>query len=317
MKNLKLLFILLLVLQQLLVKAESIKFSFNKSTIIAADSLDGSARLGENDGYANYFSLFDIQSKTDDISKTRKDDYYEHARKQSLNWTQKEIADLKAAFAEVLDSLNKKGIVLSLPAKIYVIKSTLKEEYGASGYTRGNNIVLNTASEGINAHLVSHELFHVYSRHNPAKKDKLYSVFGFKKCNKIALNDALDNLNITNPDCPEIAHYVSMGNEDVTLLLYSAKKYEGGNVFETYVRLGVLVLEGSGDNKKIKIQDGKAVIKTFEEVPELFQIIGMNTDYVLHPEEIAAEHFSMIVTGTVPRQPELLAKYYSVLKAAD
>jgi hypothetical protein len=317
MKNLKLLFILLLVLQQLLVKAESIKFSFNKSTIIAADSLDGAVRLGENDGYANYFSLFDIQSKTDDISKTRKDDYYEHARKQSLNWTQKEIADLKAAFAEVLDSLNKKGIVLSLPAKIYVIKSTLKEEYGASGYTRGNNIVLNTASEGINAHLVSHELFHVYSRHNPAKKDKLYSVFGFKKCNKIALNGALDNLNITNPDCPEIAHYVSMGNEDVTLLLYSAKKYEGGNVFETYVRLGVLVLEGSGDNKKIKIQDGKAVIKTFEEVPELFQIIGMNTDYVLHPEEIAAEHFSMIVTGTVPRQPELLAKYYSVLKAAD
>jgi hypothetical protein len=309
MKNLKLLFILLLVLQQLLVKAESIKFSFNKSTIIAADSLDGAVRLGENDGYANYFS--------DDISKTRKDDYYEHARKQSLNWTQKEIADLKAAFAEVLDSLNKKGIVLSLPAKIYVIKSTLKEEYGASGYTRGNNIVLNTASEGINAHLVSHELFHVYSRHNPAKKDKLYSVFGFKKCNKIALNGALDNLNITNPDCPEIAHYVSMGNEDVTLLLYSAKKYEGGNVFETYVRLGVLVLEGSGDNKKIKIQDGKAVIKTFEEVPELFQIIGMNTDYVLHPEEIAAEHFSMIVTGTVPRQPELLAKYYSVLKAAD
>lgn len=288
-------------------------FSFLKTEIIIPDSAEAAAVLGTDDGYAAYFSTFDVQSKTNDKANTVRSLYYKYAAKQARNWTPAETARLQAVFAAIADSLNSKGIALTLPEKVYIIKSSCKEEYEASGYTRSGEIVLK-GGEDISAHLVSHELFHVFSRYNVKKRDELYNVFYFKRCNAIALGKAFNNLNITNPDCPEIAHYIHVDSLDGALVLYSTKPYTGGNVFQDYIQVGLVVLEGGDNNKTVKMENGKPVVKELQNVPSLFSYIGTNTNYIIHPEEIAAEHFSMVVTGEVPRQPELLDKFLWALK---
>lgn len=288
-------------------------FPFLKTEIIVPDSAEAAAVLGTDDGYAAYFSTFDLQSKTNSKTTTARSQYYKYAAKQARSWTAAEAAKLQTVFAAIADSMNSKGIALNLPEKVYIIKSSCKEEYGASGYTRSGEIVLK-GSEDISVHLVSHELFHVFSRYNVKKRDELYNVFYFKRCNAVALGKAFNNLNITNPDCPEIAHYIHVDSLDGALVLYSTKPYAGGNVFQDYIQVGFAVLEGGDANKTVKMENGKPVIKELQNIPSLFSYIGTNTNYVIHPEEIAAEHFSMIAAGDTPRQPELLEKFLWALK---
>ncbi len=313
MRFLKYTFFLLLLLAANIAVAATASFKFFSTTIVVADSVQGGALLGKDDGYAKNFSLFDIQSKTRVLTNTVPAAYYRHAAKQSLSWTDDEVKQVMSSFTTIADTLRKKGIALNLPQKIYIIKSTMMEEYGAAGYTRGDNIVLKGGEE-VSAGIMSHELFHVYSRFNPKKRDELYNVFGFKKCNPIVLNKAMDNLNITNPDCPVIEHYLPLAAGDVALTIYSNRPYAGGEVFTEYLKVGAVVLEGGDTDKKVKTENGKAVIKDLQNLVELFARVGQNTPYIIHIEEICAEHFSMLCTGKQVREPEFLNKFTAVLK---
>lgn len=311
MRTIKLICLLLLVASV----AYGRSIPFLNSSVEIIDSTEAAAVIGIDDGYPAGFSLFDIQSRLGNAATYK--DYLPFAMHQTQNWSATEQEALKDAFSKIATFLTAQSINLNLPAKIYLIKSTTKEEFGAEGYTRANKIVLNTSVEGISTGLVAHELFHVFSRHNPNKRDQLYRIFGFKKCNPIALKEAIENRNITNPDCPLVSHYLTIDNEDMTLLLYSNRNYTGGSVFEKYVSVGLLVLEGRGDDMKPKKAGGKAVIKEIKDTPALFNLIGTNTGYVLHPEEICADHFSMMITGKKVEQPELIEKFKSTLQAKD
>jgi hypothetical protein len=67
---------------------------------------------------------------------------------------------------------------------------------------------------------------------------------------------------------------------------------DGGNL-----GIGLLALTGDDTHKTPLLNDGKAVIYQLGEVPDLMKKVGKNTDYMLHVEEITAEHFAALVTG--------------------
>jgi len=286
--------------------AASHYFRFLNVTIQVADSTDAARFITQKDDYTASFSTFDVQGRFRDKKKHTEAEYLAMAGKEMLTWTTDEQEEIKKSFDKIASAIQGANMKLELPDTVLVIKSTCMEEFGASGYTRKNGIILNK-NEGVGVALMSHELFHVLSRHNAALRDKLYENIGFKPCNRINIYKAMNGLNITNPDCPVISHYVTVDSQDMVLVLHSKKPYEGGNVFaDDYVDVSLLVVAGDKNNKKPVMKDGKPLLYKIDEKLQLFTIVGTNTPYVLHPEEICAEHFSALVTGKEVNEPEYL-----------
>ncbi len=283
-------------------------FKFLNVTVQVADSADAARFITQKDDYTSSFSTFDMQGRFRDNENHTEAEYLAMAGKQMRTWTPAEEEKIKNAFEEIATALHEGKMNIQLPDTVLFIKSTCIEEFGAGGYTRKNAIILNK-EEGVSTSLVAHELFHVLSRHNPALRDRLYENIGFKPCNLIDVSKAMNGLNITNPDCPVISHYVTVDGEDMVLVLHSKKPYDGGGVFEgDYIDISLLVVAGDDKNKKPLVKDGKAVTYKLDEKLQLFSIIGSNTPYVLHPEEVCAEHFSALVTSQKVNEPEYLEK---------
>lgn len=295
-------------------QAKNHYLKFLSYTIQIADSTTAAQFTGTADSYSGSFSKFDMEGRMQQKGNFTEQDYLTLAAKEVRNWENDEQDELTSAFTAIETFIKDNNITFHLPDTIMVIKTHGQEEFGAAGYTRGNAIILNAEAQGVGTGLVAHELFHVFSRHNTNTRDKIYSVFGFKKCNPISVTTTLDSLNITNPDCPVIEHYITVDGEDMVLILYSKKPYNGGNVFEKYVAVSLLAIEEKHGQMQPKVRQYKPVIYEFQDKMEIFQQVGFNTPYLLHPEEISAEHFTYLITGEQVRQPEYVEQMKKVLQ---
>ncbi len=296
----------------------SLQFPFAGSTVELLDSAGAAAVNGKSDAYTRAQQPFDLQIRLGIMQGATEKDYLAKAASEVRNWPEAEQQELKKAFAEIEAFLKVNNIKLKLPATIQMIKTAGKEEFEAEGYTRENRIMLCTGPrQQVTTHLVAHELFHVYSRFNEAKRNEIYALFGFKKCNRINTETAMNNRVITNPDCPFIEHYITVNVEgkpkDLVLQLYSLKEYNEGYNLGDYMNVGLLEVAGKDNSKKPVLKDGTGVVYQIDQVPELMKQISSNTPYVLHPEEISAEHFAMWVVGRKVPQPEFFEKLKGAL----
>lgn len=294
-------------------------FSFSGSKVVLADSAAAAASNSQSDEYTRVLGLFDLQIRLGREGALSEKDYLALAASQTRNWTAAEAQQLEQAFASVDSFLSAHKISLKLPPEIMVVKSECGEELGAEGYTRGNRIMLHISGrQAIDVHLVAHELFHVYSRFQEKKRDELYAVFGFKRCNRIDVAKAMNGRVITNPDCPFLEHFITVDLEkptDMTLLLYSKSGYKPGLGLGDYVNVGLLALDGKNRVKTPVVKGGRGVVYELDTVPDFFRQVSSNTGYVLHPEEIAAEHFAMLASGMQLQQPEFGARIIETLQA--
>ena len=77
------------------------------------------------------------------------------------------------------------GYHFNFPDEIKLILTTGKEE-GLAAYCRKTAIIL--TEEKVKwpyrdlEYLINHELFHIYSYHNPVKRWELYEFLGFHRC---------------------------------------------------------------------------------------------------------------------------------------
>lgn len=296
------------------ISAKPLSFKFLNSTINLLDSAEAGSVLVKRDAYTHQMSTFDVASRLKDPGKKDEDDYLLYAEQQALNWPDADQQKIKTLFKQIEDSLEKKKMSIRIPPVVNIIKTTGKEEYNAEGYTRGNNIILTVGREALNLGLVAHELFHVYSRFYELERNTIYLSIGFRRCDAVPLKDAFHNRNITNPDCPYIGHFINVNKEQLAIVLYSKSDYTKGDVFQDYLQLGLLVLEGSGNHKTPKMVNGEPVVHTFEEVPDIYKQIGRNTDYVLHPEEILATNFSAIITNKKVKDQMYLERMWLALR---
>jgi hypothetical protein len=294
---------------------QNFSFTFLSTTIELVDSPTAAKLLSESDDYTKALTPFDLQGRLMTQDEVSEADYLRFAARQAQKWTEHEQEQFKDAFKIIENYFEANRMSLNLPDTVRIIKSVGDEEFGAEGYTRRNFIVLKAGGpETINSGIVAHELFHVYSRYNKETRDKLYDIIGFKPCPPIDYNKSIAGRSITNPDCPTIEHYVTLNKRNFAIILYSIKPYTGGNVLLEYANVGLLELKGEGANKYVK--EDKAIIYELSKFPELMQKTGGNTSYVLHPEEVCAEHFAMLVNGKKVKSPEFLDKMKAVLKEA-
>ena len=307
-----------LLLLPALSKAATIYFTAAGITVAMLDSSAAVPQVSRPDEYNKEHIPFDLSIRFDKKDGLTEQDYLSRAANDVHNWPGEEQQQIRDAFAGIDKYAVANKITLHLPDTVMLIKTTGKVEFGAEGWTRRNLIMLNTGAMPISLHLMAHELFHVLSRNDKATRDAAYAVFHFKPCNNIIYKPAMHNKVITNPDCPFLMHYITLTikdhQQDAVLVLYSKNDYTPGASMGEYINIGLLALTGDDQHKAPLIKDGEPVIYELGEVPDLYKKIGKNTQYVLHVEEISAEHFASLMAGKQVKQPEYVEGMAKALK---
>lgn len=297
--------------------------SGEKTGFLFASVEEGRTVLASLDEYIEQMSPLDrsVRMKTD--REVPREEFAAFAAGQVLPWKTEERAKLESVLAGVRTGLRDAG----LPGlgTVTLIKTTGEEE-GNAAYTRGRSIVLPSAMVRRPApfleRLLAHELFHILSRNSPSARAALYEAIGFRHCGEIALPPALAARKITNPDAPRNEHCirVRVNGEPVwvvPILFSTGERYEPGSgkgLFD-YMQSALLVTEeGTGGRVRAKMGQGGPLLVDADQVSGFFDQVGRNTEYIIHPEEILAENFALLVTGEqgVP-SPEILSRIRETL----
>jgi hypothetical protein len=279
-----------------------------------ATASEGAKILGQKDDFIERLSAFDRSARLKTDRAISEEEFLKFVRGNVLTWTDPEKEKIAAAMSAIQPALEK--LPFSLPKKISLIKTTGAEEGGAF-YTRDTAIVMPEKETGAASaeslqKTIAHELFHILSRANRELREKLYAVIGFTPCPEVELPADLRPRKITNPDAPRNDHAVKVlvaGKEVrcVPILFSKTEKYDParGGEFFNYLEFKFLVPA---------ISPAPAKVVGPEEVSGFFEQIGRNTDYIIHPEEILAENFAILVRGSrdVP-SPEITNKIRHVL----
>ena len=308
------------------------QIKLGSDTIVAFATIDqGKQILTARDDFVRRMSPFDRagRMKTDrDVSEK---EYLEFVGKNVLAWDDAEKQKITSAFQGIQVELE--ALFLPLPKKVFIIKTTGNEEGGAA-YTRANAIVLPKgnlrAPEVRIQKTICHELFHIMSRANPELREKLYASIGFVKCNEVEFPSNLKSRKITNPDAPRNDHCIRLQIEGkerwaIPILFSSAEKYnvKRRGQFFNYLQFKFLLVERDKNSSTVKpIYDGqKPKIVGMQQVSGFFEQVGRNTRYIIHPEEILADNFALLVLKerNIPSR-EVIEKINQVLttnKIAD
>lgn len=294
------------------------------TTMHFASQSEGRQTLVAKDDFVRRLSPFDRSARMKTDKAVSEAEFLEFIGKNVVDWTKEETQTLQAAI-EAMQPLFR-DLPLSLPPTVQLIRTTGAEE-GNAAYTRSTAIVLPKSELGKSQQqlqqLICHELFHILSRQNPTLREELYGIIGFTKCNEIKLPPELERRKITNPDAPRNDHFVRLqigGHESmaVPVLLSSAETYDvkRGGEFFAYLQFQFLVVEKDGGTGNLKaVSEGSSPkLVGIEGVSGFMEQVGKNTDYIIHPEEILADNFALLVSNSDKvTSPEILRKMREVL----
>lgn len=267
---------------------------------------EGATAITKRDHFLNSLSRFDLQSRLQTDREVTVDDLLKFTAKEVVAWEKDEVEKVTAAIQSIRARLE--GFRPLFPKTVLLVKTTGKEE-GNAAYCRGNAVVLPKVVLARKTdqleRLLIHELFHILSRHDAKRREKLYAIVGFKPCDEIRLPKSLAHRKITNPDAPTIDFYIELTQGDrqvkaAPVLYASVDKYDAqkGGTFFRYLQFRLLVVEQVDGNWRAVEKEGDAVVLNPKKAPDFFEQIGKNTNYIIHPDEILADNFVHLVKKT-------------------
>ncbi len=286
---------------------------------------EGRSILTTRDDFIRALSPFDRAARVKTADAVSEKIFLEFVGRSVLDWTEAEKASIGSALERLQVPFDR--LALPWPKAIYFVKTTGQEEGGAA-YTRDHALILPQTMLASNRppspRLIAHELFHILSRGNPGLRERLYQAIGFVKCSEIELPEPLRNRRITNPDAPANDHCirVQVGGAEVwavPIIFSRTERYDvaRGGEFFFYMQSQLLLIDRQGNSPNAKPMDAalqRPHLVDFGDVRGFYEQVGRNTEYIIHPEEILADNFAMLVLGDqdVP-SPEILRKLQDVL----
>jgi hypothetical protein len=279
----------------------------------------GKQILGTPDEFVKHMSPFDRAARLKTDRNVSEEEYLNFVKENVLPWSQDEQSKIEAALSALRPKFER--LNLPFPKVIYMIKTTGKEE-GQAAYTRSNAIVF---PESVLAYipeqiqkLICHELFHVLTRGNFKMRERLYNAIGFEKCEEPDFPPLLKSRKITNPDAPLNDHCIQVQLDGkavwvVPVLFSTMEKYDvkrGGEFFNYLQFQFLIVTKNRNSDNAIPADAGKspALLKV-EQITGFFEQVGRNTGYIIHPEEILADNFTLLVQQVSdPPSPQILKK---------
>ena len=302
--------------------AEDIRLGTN--TVISFASVEaGKKILTSRDDFVSALSPFDRAARMKTDREVSEKDYLEFVGQSVMPWLPEEtnkIADIFRTMGKKLAAWN-----LPFPSTIPFIKTSGREEGNAS-YTRQNAIILcerDIQSTGPKLNdLITHELFHVLSRQNPALRKKLYHIIGFNPISALEFPEELRQRKITNPDGVQYNWFINVTNQDHTLpvvpILYASTAHyvpsQEGEFFD-YLTFKFLVITNGDVGWMPRLVNGHLQLLEPDEIEGFFEQVGNNTHYIIHPDEILADNFVLLMNEkTNPPTPRIVADMKRVFR---
>jgi hypothetical protein len=270
--------------------------------------------LARRDRFVDQMSRFDRQARMQTDRDPGVDAYLKFVASEVRDWPTASRDAVRRA-VELLDQPLRD---LHLPdiGPITLAHTTGREESGAA-YTRQSTIVLPAGHTGSierpNQKLIAHELFHVLSRSKPELRNELYRSIGFRYVGQIGLPEQLSRRTITNPDAPSIEHVIDLkladGSSATTVpFLFSESAFEvskGRRLFD-YMKFRLMEVHADEQGKWAAKLVADAPILHEPTIADFHRQIGGNTGYIIHPEEILADNFASLVTGSAVKDQWLI-----------
>jgi hypothetical protein len=305
-------FMLLFSLFQLTFAQNSTDFPLTSTTTVKfADKKTTATLLAKKDDFLQALSDFDRSARMQVAKIPTEVEFQAFVQQQCLDWHEWEIK----LVTDTLKNIQKRlaPYNLSLPAEIYLARTSGKEESYAS-YTRMNVIILpeKTITDAVLGQTIMHELFHVLSRNNPRLRDSLYQIIGFQLCKDFKMPESLQKVKITNPDAPQNIHYTELEKDGkkvkvIPFLYTKMEKYDETQQAPFFFYIASLQ-EWQAKYQELKMvptflaveeKNGKIVPILEKKKPVLWNMWELKgydetefyTGYLIHPEEIMAENF--------------------------
>lgn len=271
----------------------------------------------EKDNFIKGMGQFDLDCRVGHKGATR-NELSRLQQDECREFSEGEQDTIRKYMQEIFDIAKAEGYNLPLPAEeVVFVKTTMKEEGGAGGYTRKNRIYLGqlpSDPKRLKA-LLSHEFFHVLTRNNAEFRRQMYGVIGFSVLDKeIVFGKDVTEARISNPDVSRYDSYAMLTvggrRQPCTMMLQTKKEYEGGPFF-SYVDICLIPLD---DSLRPMVKDGKTVMYRLDECSDFYEKVGTNTRYVINPEECLADNFCHLFMGFDKAKAKGNATYEGVIK---
>ena len=277
-----------------LVKAESNKLPHQ----YASQEEGRELMLGNTEYYANY-TQNDIDFRLRKNNGTI-DELLEASARSVGEFSFIEKYFIDSRLAKMYRTLKRKGYELPPVEEIIFISTDMDLESGASGYTHGTQIYLNTVSIKVSTflsfipgfrqsadELLWHELFHCLTRNNPDFRREMCSLIHFTVADSdFEIPSCVAEYCLSNPDVEHhdsYATFVIDGQEiDCFTAWITTKQYEKGvSGWSDYETTALIPI------------DGTDIYYTREQASNFYEVFGENTQYVIDPEECMADNFML------------------------
>jgi hypothetical protein len=286
------------------------------TTVQLAGVEQGRAILGQPDEYFTRMSAFDRMLRMRTQAEVSGAEYRDAVMRNVTRWPDEDRRLIASALSALAAKLE--GLRLQLPPRVWVVRTTGIGEVG-DAYTRANAIVLPArnlkgAPDRLQA-LLAHELFHLMTRYDARFREQAYRTIGFRIAEHVELPPSISPRRLTNPDALRNDAYVELTFESrpiraVPVLLTRFERFDPkiGHDIADYWMMRLMVVEGVDGERRMKpvIESGEPVLLDTSQVQGFFEQVGTNTRYIVHPEEILADHFALMAMGAPSRQPEFI-----------
>ena len=253
--------------------------------------------LGNTEYYANY-TQNDIDFRLRKSGGTL-DELLEASAQSVGEFSFIEKFYLDSRLAKMHRTLKRNGYELPPVEEIVFVSTDMDLESGASGYTHGTQIYLNTVSIKVYAYLsfipgfrqaadelLWHELFHCLTRNHPDFRREMYSLIRFTVADSdFEIPPCVKEYCLSNPDVEHHDSYATFlidGQETDCFAVWITTKHYAA------------VLSGWSDYETTALIpiDGTDIYYTREQASNFDEVFGTNTYYVIDPEECMADNFA-------------------------
>lgn len=239
------------------------------------------------------------------------------------NFSEEEQELLRQAFRQAF-ALTEKLQPGLFPKDLRLIK-TKGLHYGPSVYyTRENCIIipeneLETGdAEGL-LQVMLHEAFHIYSRYQPGKREALYRIIGFEPLAlPLAFPDSLSQRLLLNPDGINVDYAIALNMTEDSLPALAIPLIVSGQAayspalpqFFAYLEFGLYPIRQEKEAYRVVAHRGyRSPLPPPGQLPDFFEQIGDNTNYIIHPDEIMADNFTLLVLSKTGKDEFSLSNY--------
>ena len=277
---------------------QSVPFRGDTKLIFATQE-QGERQITKQDGFIDHVGELEMQIRLESAEPVSKDAYVKSLGAGVKAWKPEEIELVEKAAKQVTEALE--GYNFPLPEEVLLVRVSAEVE-GDAPHCRGASVILPDGFFSVTtdpARILAHELFHVMSSHHPELRDKLYEVIHFTKCNEVELPESLQPQRVTNPDAYLNQHVVRIVADDketpiMPVLLTRSDEYQPGGLFAN-LDFRLMVLEEADGKFMPKMVGEKPVFLSSTGGAGYLQKIGRNTGYIIHPEEVLADNFALML----------------------